>query len=88
MKSYKYLEENQSSDFTFHYATTIMNTEEGFILASLKEFVKLWGSGSQSSYHLECKNGQAWFQFGSHPVPSHRSVSSQSRGTPGLRGTD
>ena len=42
-----------------------MNTEEGFILASLKEFVKLWGSGIQSSYHLECRNGQAWFQFGS-----------------------
>ena len=42
-----------------------MNTEESFILASLKEFVKLWGSGCQSSYHLECKNGQAWFQFGS-----------------------
>ena len=42
-----------------------MNTEESFILASLKEFVKLWGSGCQSSYHLECKNGQAWLQFGS-----------------------
>ena len=42
-----------------------MNTEEGFILASLKELVKLWGSGSQSSYHLECRNGLAWFQFGS-----------------------
>ena len=41
-----------------------MNTEEAFVLASLKEFVKLWGSGTQASLNLECKNGQAWIQFG------------------------
>ena len=42
-----------------------MNTEEAFVLASLKEFVKLWGSGSHSFYNLECRNGQAWIKFGS-----------------------
>jgi hypothetical protein len=41
-----------------------MNTEETFVLASLKEFVKLWGSGSQATFHLECSNGQAGFQLG------------------------
>jgi hypothetical protein len=47
-----------------------MNTEEGFALASLKEFVKLWGSGTKASFHLECKDGQAWFKLSSflgHP---------------------
>ena len=40
-----------------------MNTEEAFVLSSLKEFVKLWGSGTQSSFLLECNNGQAWFKL-------------------------
>ena len=42
-----------------------MNTEESFVLASLKEFVKLWGSGTQASFNLECRNGQAWFKLSS-----------------------
>ena len=42
-----------------------MNTEECFVLASLKEFVILWGSGSQASFNLECNNGQAWFRLSS-----------------------
>ena len=40
-----------------------MNTEETFVLASLKEFVRLWGSGCQSSFHLQCQNYQAWFKL-------------------------
>ena len=40
-----------------------MNTEENFVLASLKEFVRLWGSGCQSSFQLQCKNKQAWFKL-------------------------
>ena len=40
-----------------------MNTEEGCVLALFKEFVKLWGSGNQASFHLECKDGQAWFKL-------------------------
>ena len=51
-----------------------MNTEEAFVLASLKEFVKLWGSGTQASLNLECKNGQAWIHFGAmlgSPASSH-----------------
>ena len=51
-----------------------MNTEEAFILASLKEFVKAWGSGSQASFSLECKQGQAYFKMSSllgHPADQH-----------------
>ena len=39
------------------------NTEENFILASLKEFVKLWGSGSKANFQLQCSNGQVSFNF-------------------------
>ena len=42
-----------------------VNTEEAFVLATLKEFVKLWGSGNQDSFHLECKDRQASFKFSS-----------------------
>ena len=56
-----------------------MNTEEGFILANLKEFVKLWGSGTHASFYLECRDKQAWFKLSSflgspgscHFSPSH-----------------
>ena len=51
-----------------------MNSEETFVLASLKEFVKLWGSGSQATFNLECRNGQAWFHLGArlgHPAFPH-----------------
>ena len=40
-----------------------MNTEETFVLASLKEFVRLWGSGCQSSFYLQCQDYQAWFKL-------------------------
>ena len=43
----------------------LQNTEEAFILSSLKEFVKVWGSGNQATLHVECKNGQAWLNFSS-----------------------
>ena len=46
-----------------------MNTEETFVLASLKEFVKLWGSGSQATFNLECSYGQAWFPLGARMGP-------------------
>ena len=35
------------------------NNEERFVLASLKEFVKTWGSGNAGSFQLVCKDGQA-----------------------------
>ena len=41
------------------------NTEETFILSSLKEFVKLWGSGCQANFQLQCSNGQVSFNFSS-----------------------
>ena len=38
-------------------------TEEAFVLSSLKEFVKLWGSGSQANLQLECNEGKACIRF-------------------------
>ena len=50
------------------------STEEGFVLASLKEFVKVWGSGGQANLNLECRDGSACiklkFDLG-HPGQSH-----------------
>ena len=50
------------------------NTDECFTLATLKEFVKLWGSGRQARLNLECCDGTAWanfsFQLG-HPSQQH-----------------
>ena len=54
-------------------------TEEAFVLANLKEFVKIWGSGNQALFQLECRNGQALLKLscplGSpadrHFVPPH-----------------
>ena len=40
-------------------------SEEAFALASLKEFVKLWGSGSRATFQIGCNNGQAFLQFSS-----------------------
>ena len=46
------------------------NNEEAFVLSTLKEFVKIWGSGSQAKLNFECRNGNAWvqldFQLGHH----------------------
>ena len=46
-------------------------TDEAFFLASLKEFVKSWGFGSQATFNLETRNGRARlrleFQLG-HPA--------------------
>ena len=55
-------------------------TEEAFVLASLKEFVKLWGSGSQASFQLQCSKRQVSFHLSSqlgapadrHFLPSPR----------------
>ena len=44
-------------------------TEEAFVLASLKEFVKLWGSGSQAFFQLQCVDGQAALKFSSQLGP-------------------
>ena len=50
-----------------------MNTEEGFILASLKEFVKIWGSGNQATFNLECRNSQVLVKFETHlGHPAHQ----------------
>ena len=50
------------------------NTEEGFVLSSLNEFVKVWGSGGQANLNLECKDGLACiklkFDLG-HPGQPH-----------------
>ena len=50
------------------------NTEEAFVLSSLKEFVKAWGSGRQGCFSLECRNGLACvklsFDLG-HPSEPH-----------------
>ena len=52
----------------------LQNTEEAFVLATVKEFVKSWGSGNQAHLSLECKNGDAWvhlaFQVG-RPAAQH-----------------
>ena len=50
------------------------NTEEAFVLATLKEFVKLWSSGSRADLNIECWEGTAWvkldLQLG-HPAALH-----------------
>ena len=52
------------------------NTEEAFVLANLKEFVKLWGSGKRAHLQLECQIGQAWIKFSSQlGAPAHRHFS-------------
>ena len=56
-----------------------INTEEAFVLATVKEFVKLWGSGSQAQLNLECQNQSAWVKLAcqlgppaaQHYVPHH-----------------
>ena len=40
-----------------------MNTEELFVLSALKEFVRVWGSGKQVFFNLECKGGKACIKF-------------------------
>ena len=35
------------------------NNKERFVLASLKEFVKTWGSGRAGSFQLVCDEGHA-----------------------------
>ena len=47
-------------------AARLINTEETFVLASLKEFVKIWGSGNQASFNLECRNGRAYLKMETH----------------------
>ena len=40
-----------------------MNTEESFVLSTLKEFVLIWGSGNQAFFNFDCKDGKACFNF-------------------------
>ena len=50
------------------------NTEEAFVLSSLNEFVKVWGSGGQSNLNLECRNGFACIKLSfnlGHPTSPH-----------------
>ena len=35
------------------------NNEEAFVMSTLKEFVKIWGSGSQAKLNFECRNWNA-----------------------------
>ena len=49
-------------------------SEENYVLSTLNEFVKLWGSGNQANFEIECKNGQAWVKLSSflgHPSDRH-----------------
>ena len=39
--------------------------KESFLLSSLKEIIKLWGSGHEAIFQLECKDKQV--RFNSHP---------------------
>ena len=39
------------------------NTEAGFVLASVTEFLHLWRSGKKSSLLLECKEGKTFVSF-------------------------
>ena len=39
------------------------NSEETFVMANLKEFVKVCGSGGRAQLNLECKNGSAWIKL-------------------------
>ena len=39
------------------------NTEETFLLASLKEFVKVWASGNQAKISMECNDGKLWYKL-------------------------
>ena len=52
------------------------NTDEAFVLASLEEFEKSWGFGSQATFNLETRNGRARlrleFQLGHPAAPHHR----------------
>ena len=48
-----------------HATRFLDNTEEAFVLANVKEFVKLWGSGRRANLQLECQNGQAFIKFSS-----------------------
>ena len=47
-------------------AARLINTEETFVLASLKEIVKIWGSGNQASFNFECRNGRAYLKMETH----------------------
>ena len=43
---------------------SLFNREEFFLLASLREFVKVWGSGKNASFNVECRDGNAWRSLG------------------------
>ena len=58
---------NFSSESTM--AANLTNKEETFVLASMKEFVKIWGSGNQASFNLECRNGNAYQKMETHLGP-------------------
>ena len=50
------------------------NTEEAFVLATLKEFVKMWGFGSRALLNLECQEGTVWVKLAlqlGHPAALH-----------------
>ena len=38
-------------------------TEEAFVQATFREFVKLWGNGSQAHLQVQCLGGHAWVQL-------------------------
>ena len=57
-----------------YHGQFLHTTDEAFVLSSLKEFVKLWGSGSQASFQLECEEGKACLKFSCQlgaPVDRH-----------------
>ena len=48
-----------------HAIRFLDNTEEAFVLANVKECVKLWGFGRRANLQLECQNGQDCIKFSS-----------------------
>ena len=38
-------------------------SEEAFVHATFREFIKLWGNGSQGHLQVQCFGGQAWVQL-------------------------
>ena len=61
------------------------NTEESFVLSSLNEFVKVWGSGGQSNLSLECRDGLACIKLSfnlGHPTSPHKKFTQYSNPAP------
>jgi hypothetical protein len=71
---------------------TVGNNEKTFVLASLKEFVKTWGTGGVGSFQLDCKYGQCMLSMefnlgapGSSILPRPKTTKTPQNVTSGVR---